>query len=330
MTALAEYQFLEAAAIWRSEEGAQRRDVIVSFGEASLTISAGQDVPVSHWSLAAVTRLNPGTRPALFAPGPGHEETLEIEDDTMVDAIEKVRRAVTSPRPSPRRIRRIATSGLVALCVLFVLFWLPPAMVRYTASIIPDAKSRELGDTLLIEIEDLVGLRCNSALGFQALADLKTRLNIEGLEEIVVLPGGLSPSLMLPGGILLLDRGVVENQNDPHAAAGYVVAEALRMSGTDPLEEMLHDMGLGATLRLLTTGRIVPARLQTYAEELLAEPRPGPEVELLSAALSARAIPPAPYFAALGETPAVMPADSMSRPVLSDYAWVSLQSICSG
>ena len=60
MTVLAKYQRLEAEGIWRADPEAQRQDVIVAIGEATLTISAANGTALAHWSLPAIERLNPG------------------------------------------------------------------------------------------------------------------------------------------------------------------------------------------------------------------------------------------------------------------------------
>ena len=60
MTALPEYQRLECSGLWRDGPGAQRREVIVAFGDATLVIAdARSDRALAHWSLPAVLRLQP-------------------------------------------------------------------------------------------------------------------------------------------------------------------------------------------------------------------------------------------------------------------------------
>ncbi len=54
MTALTEYDRLECAAVWRAAPEAQRRDVFVSVGDATLVITDNADRVLAHWSLAAV------------------------------------------------------------------------------------------------------------------------------------------------------------------------------------------------------------------------------------------------------------------------------------
>src|SRR6056297_3625758 len=84
MTALKQFARLEAPGIWRAEPEAQRRDVVVAFGDATLVISDQAGRALSHWSLAAVARINPGDLPALYTPSADALEVLEIEDDSMV------------------------------------------------------------------------------------------------------------------------------------------------------------------------------------------------------------------------------------------------------
>ena len=92
MTALEKYDRIEASALWRAGEDAQRREVIVAIGDASLTISDMQDRPLAHWSLPAVERANPGERPAIYHPDGDPGEVLEIpgEEAQMIEAIEKL------------------------------------------------------------------------------------------------------------------------------------------------------------------------------------------------------------------------------------------------
>ena len=79
-TALAQYQRLESTGLWRETPEAQRRELIVRMGEATLILSDPRSgAVVTHWSLPAVERLNPGVTPALFSPGEDAAETIEIE-----------------------------------------------------------------------------------------------------------------------------------------------------------------------------------------------------------------------------------------------------------
>ena len=93
MTAVTQYQRLEASGLWRASAEDQRREVIVSIGDATLVISDMNDRALTHWSLAAVERHNPGETPAVYGPDGDQTETLELAADEveMIEAIEKLR-----------------------------------------------------------------------------------------------------------------------------------------------------------------------------------------------------------------------------------------------
>ena len=86
MTALKKYQRLESPGLWRETPDAQRRDVVVAFREATLVLfDPKTEKPLSHWSLPAILRANPGELPAIFVPAPEDDESLEIDDTMMIE-----------------------------------------------------------------------------------------------------------------------------------------------------------------------------------------------------------------------------------------------------
>lgn len=339
MTALKEYARLESSGIWRAGEDSQRRDVIVSFGDATLVIADGAGRPLTHWSLPAVERMNAGTRPAVFAPDDAATETLEIDDPIMIDAVEKVRKTVARARPHPGRLRWLGMGLSVVLVAALAIFWLPDAIMRQTLSVVPVSKRSEIGATLLGHVQALTGPSCRTDLGRQALDRLRTRTLGPGFPgQIVVLPSGIARANYLPGGIITLSREVVEDHEDPAVAAGHVVAAAGSVRVTDPLEPILRQAGLRPTVTLLTTGNLPPATLRSYAELLVASPAPQvPDTELLASFADA-VVPSTPYAYALdmtGETTlGLIEADPMAGrdvpPILTDGEWVALQGICGG
>lgn len=337
MTALTKYARLESGGIWRAGAEAQRRDVVVSFGDATLVIADTAGRPLTHWSLPAVERQNPGTRPAIFAPDVEGSETLEIEDDTMIDAVETVRRTLLRSRPRPGRLRWLGLGLSAAAVAALAVFWLPGAVTRQTLDVVPMAKRSEIGATLLGHVQALTGPSCRSPLGRQALSRLGARVLGEGFTgQIVVLPSVIPPAVYLPGGIIALNRAVVEDPEDPAVAAGHVINAAATTRVMDPLEPILRQAGLRVTLRLLTTGDLPEEVLRAYAEVLVASPAPHvPNAELVPSFAAAR-VPTTPYAYALditGESVlGLIEADPMAGapvpPILSDGDWVALQGIC--
>jgi len=292
MTALTQYVRLESSGIWRPDPEGQRRDVGVAFGDATLVIIDQAGRPLTHWSLAAVERLNPGTRPALFAPDTGAGEDLEIADDLMIDAIEKVRRSISKGQPRPGRLRNSGVALGMSLLLGLAIFWLPGALTRQTLSVVAPGKRSEIGATLLGHIQRLTGPTCRQAQGTQALAQLKDRvLGTAWTGQLVVLPEGLDSTLALPGGIIVLDRDLIEQTEDPAVVAGHILAAASIARRDDPLEAILTEAGLITTMRMLTTGDLPADVLQSHAALLLASPAPRPDADSVIALFAAAGVP---------------------------------------
>ncbi|KIN70835.1 hypothetical protein Z945_3299 [Sulfitobacter noctilucae] len=337
MTALTKYARLEATALWRASPDEQRREVIVSIGDATLMIIDLKSQPVTHWSLAAVERANPGTRPAIFHPDGDPGETLEFAEAEaeMIEAIETLRKAIEKSRPRPGRLRwaGMLVSSLVVLWL--AIFWLPGALLDHTLTVVPQVKRTAMGAALLTRIERVSGPACTDAGGQAALALLTARLRAG---RVIVTPAMPRDSLHLPGNIIVLNRSVIEDFEEPDIAAGYIVSEQARRDSNDPLRELLRVTGLRENFRLLTTGDVSPAALDTYAEYLITKTPEDPDIAAQIARFERASLRSTPYAYArdiTGETTInLIEGDPMNgkltEPLMSDANWLRLQAICGG
>lgn len=336
MTALTQYQRLESSGLWREAPDAQRREVIVTFGDASIIITDKNERPLTHWSLAALIRQNPGEVPALFRPGPDAGEDLEIDDDTMVAAIETVMSAIDRRRPRRGRLRLATTAVLLGGVVALALFWLPGALRRHTTQVVPPSVRQDIGQSLMSQITRVSGQTCAVGGGQRALARLGRALLPASAPAPRVIPGGIRDTLHVPGGLILLNRSVVEDHEDPIVAAGFILAEQARLAEQDPLDRMLRYVGPIATFRLLTTGALPDAKITEYAEHLVAADHPEVPAENMLAVFEQAGVPSSPYAYALDITgESVLPLiegdpvrTPRGAPILSDADWVRLQGIC--
>ena len=339
MTALDKYQRIEAAGLWRSSGEAQRGDVIASIGDATLVISDLQDRALTHWSLAAVVRANPGKRPAIYHPAGDDSETLELSGDEadMIDAIEKLRSVIERRRPHPGRLRFVIIAVLCVALTAGALFWLPDAVRQHTVSIVPEVKRAEIGAALFEQVQRVTGPPCNAPEGQDVLMRLAMRLPGDPTPgQLHVLRDGVSHAAHLPGGEILINSNLVEDYTEPDVVAGFVVAERLRAEARDPLIDLLEASPIWSSFRLLTTGALSEGTLEAYAETLLtADKRPLSDEVLLQGfeAASLRATPYAYAVDITGEkTLSLIEADpfatSPPAPVMNDADWLQLQAIC--
>ena len=337
MTALKEYDRLEAIGLWRPAPDAQRREVIVSLGDATLTMTDMTGRALAHWSLAAVRRGGSGL-PALYHPDGDPGETLELpEDETvMIDGIARIMRSIDRRRPKPGYLRLVLRLGFGLTFAAAAIFWLPGALERYAVDVVPPVKRSEIGTALLSRMARVAGQPCNAASARDPLRRLALRVLGPGREDLVyVLPGGVPASAHLPGRIILLNRAIIEDHDDVDVAAGYILAEKVRAEARDPLAALLDHAGLVASLRLLTTGALPADTLDAYAEHMLTDARKDSDPEALLTAFEAADLRSTPYAYArdiTGETTlALIEADPRartgSREVLSDADWVRLQGI---
>ena len=338
MTALRKYQRLECGGLWRETPQDQRREVLVHFGDATLVLSDPKSgAAVSHWSLPAIERINKGQEPPVFAPGPDASESLELTDPDMIAALGTVRQAVQAATARPGRLRGVLLAGTAAAVVLAAVVWLPGALVRHTASVVPPAQRADIGQRTLDDLIRVTGSTCNNQLGLQALAALSERVfGPVDTPILYVLPEGVEAPLHLPGDVIILPRKLIEQANGPEAAAGAALVERLRAKAQDPIVPLLEYAGLRATFELLTTASLPDTALNGYGEAMLrAAPVALPDATVL-AAFEAAQIPATPYALAVdpdGKTTAALAANDPYKglapsPLIPDDSWVALQGIC--
>lgn len=337
MTALTKYDRLEATGLWRPDPDGQRREVIVSIGDATLVITDMNDRAITHWSLAAVARANAGTRPAVFYPDGDEGETLELpeHEHQMVEAIETLRKAIAKSRPRPGRLRWLGVGLSITAVAALVIFWLPGAMRDNTLRVVPQVKREALGVALIERMQRVTGPMCNDVAGLRALRRLGLRLDTL---KLAVVPALGRPALHLPGGVIVLDRSVFEDWEEPDVAAGYILAELALQVERDPLADLLDTTGMWENFRLLTTGEISDEALDAYAEYLMTTPTQMPDTSNLLALFEAADLRSTPYARArdiTGETVLdLIEGDPMqareTQPLLADSTWLRLQGLCGG
>ncbi len=336
MTALSEYDRLESTGLWRENPDAQRREVIVSFGNETVVISDHNDNALAHWALPAIKRLNPKQTPPTYSPDAQADETLELEDEIMIEALEKVLGWIEKKRPKQGRLRWFLLTVFVAIVAALAIFWLPDALVRHTTSVVPQAKRLHIGNALLANIYRISGQPCTSTAGNNALNKLGIRITGDVNTKLVILPAGVIKSSHLPGGFILLNRALVEDFEEPDVVAGFILGEKIRKINHDPLDTLLRSIGLRNTFTFLTTGKISNDILARYAQELLTTPSENLGTEEFLQGFQSAKLRSSPYAFAqdpTGETTLeLIEADpfmnSAPPALISDGEWVSLQRIC--
>ena len=144
---------------------------------------------------------------------------------------------------------------------------------------------------------------------------------------VQTLPQGAT---VLPGGIVLVDRALIERLDDPAITAGFILAAIDGRDSHDPLQDVLQDAGLSTTFQLFTTGDLPHDVLRDYAQTLQDLPDTPTNPQSLKAAFETADVPMRPYASVrdpngteFGEI-----TDTSTSPILTDGEWVRLQGIC--
>ena len=334
MTALKKYQRLECTGLWRSDLSAQRREVILSFGKATLVLTDSQNRVLSHWSLAAVEVQKGKMGQATLRPGLDAEESIEISDKVMLEALLKVRKEINQTGPHPGKLRLIiAIVTLIAISSV-TIFLGPPALVSYASKVLPDAKLLQLTEALGERIGQLAGPYCKNPEGTNAAQKLTKRLKSKNLRQISVLPGRRDKAIVLPGGMVILFENMINTTNNPEVTAGYILSALADYEYEEPVQLHLSKVGFPISLSLIMSNQLSKPQIDKLAKNALAlSPNPASNSTILNSFRTTK-VSSTPFARILSDKNSEYLINNDPYPenspnlVLPDGAWLGLQAIC--
>jgi len=375
MTALAQYAKLEAEARYFDGESAHPRDVILGFGERSLVIIGPDDRPIAHWPLASLRAI--GLRkdnPVQLVPQRDSDERLVLEDREMLDAIRKVcpdlyHRPVD--RGGVRRAFLWAGGAVASLTV--IIFVLMPALAAQLSRMIPPEREQQLGDAVVDQLQTVLSYigderpeMCETPSGVEALARLAARLDpnadLPYQIRIGVIDHGMVNAMAVPGGRILIFRGLLEAADNPEEVAGVLAHEIGHVVYHDPTEQALRAAGTAGILGLIL-GDVFGAGIAVVAADAVlnasyqreAETRADETAYQILASAELPSGPFAGFFTKMkrkyGDNDGIMKlisshpgldgraeraaaadqiGDGIYEPALDDQDWIALRGICQG
>lgn len=372
-TALRKYAKLEAEGRYFDGRDARPREVVLGFGTRTLIICGYDDQAVSHWPLASMRALGaPGDKTIQLVPDLASDERIVLEDAEMIGAIRAVCPHLFD-RPVDRRgVRRaVFWAGGAVGSALLILFVLVPALADQLADYVSPARERALGDAVARQLADLLAEEdseapgiCIDPDGLAALIEMKRRVT-DGIPtpyplRVAVIDHEMVNAVALPGGRILLFRGLIDAAGTPEEVAGVLAHEVGHVVNRDPIRGVLRAAGTAGIIGLLL-GDFVGASVIAAGTDAVLNARHRREAESLAddaayAMLNRAKLPTTPFadfFERLrqehGETSGPLryvashpdlgsraaraaAADSVGAgpfvPVLPDRTWIALQNIC--
>lgn len=370
MTAPIKYDLLEAPGRYFDGRTAAARDVVVKFGDSSLILMTHDDMPIAHWSLSGLRDLGAGAGALSLTPDYESDERLVLEAGDMVTAIRRVCPALGQRRPVSRSRWRRAVFWMAAALgsVYLIVFHIAPALSDRMAALIPPEAEIAMGEEMATQFATFLSKGeprfCSGGAGGRALAKLTARL--EGGAgaylplTVRVLDNPVVNAFALPGGQIVIFRGLLRDSDSPEALAGVLAHEIGHVVARDPTRLTLRSAGTAGVIGLLLgdfTGATVTVALSeallrsgyqreaeaaadTYAAKLLArEGLPTTPLAGFFLKLKGEKGDGAPALSHLSSHPdldgraaAMRAADTIGdapyEPALSDQDWVALRNIC--
>ena len=372
-TALEKYARLEAEARFYDGQQAGPQNVMLGFGARTLVIVGFDNQAVTHWPLASLRALGrPGDETIQLVPDLTSDERVVLSDPEMIGAIRAVCPHLYR-RPANRRGIRRALFWAVgaAVSAVLILFVLIPQMADELAEHVPPAREQALGDAVAQQLETLLTLDgseppgiCTAEEGVMALDRMRGRMSanisLPYPLRVSVVDHEMVNALALPGGRILIFRGLIEAADTPEEVAGVLAHEIGHVVNRDPVRGVLRAAGTAGIIGLLLgdfygasviaagSDAVLNASHQREAERLADEAayallgRAGLPSEPFAAFFDrlkeqhGDAVGPLRYIAShpdlSGRAQRAAAADTIGtnpfQAVLDDRAWIALKNIC--
>ncbi|SMH48447.1 M48 family metallopeptidase [Maritimibacter sp. HL-12] len=208
----------------------------------------------------------------------------------------EIARLIRLNAPALRRRPPVENKGKIAAwaagaiaSVSLIIFVLVPVMANQLALLLPPAGERALGDATFEQVRTALGDAdflpvelCETPEGLAALTKMEARLDV-GPDlpypvTVAVLDHDLVNAFALPGGRVILFRGLIEAAENPEEVAailaheiGHVVnrdptRDALRLAGSIGVLGLIFGDFAGGTVMLLLANQLINAKYSQAAE----------------------------------------------------------------
>lgn len=276
---------MEFPARYNDGKSAVSHPVMVGLEPPWLTIT-GQDLHetvLARWSLVEVRLVNrpaEGMAPRL-ANGESGDERLTLLDAAPFLELERLcpglHRSRHGMSGSWGRLLGWGAAGVAALVVMLVL--VIPWLAERAAQAMPPDLERRIGEQAVADLARILGMEgessggsvtCSGAGGRAALAGLGRRLaagaDLDTEIAITVLDLDMINAFALPGGQIVVMRGLIDFVREPNELAGVLAHEIGHVARHHPMSVFLKHAGTAALIGFMVgdvTGGGVMAGMAT-------------------------------------------------------------------
>lgn len=254
-TASAQPQPDAPAAVFFDGLSSRRHVVMLSIVDKLIIAADGSEL--AAWNFAAIRRADgrPGVLRLSSTEAPALAR-LEIHDGAL--AAEVLARCPQAEAGADRRGYGaiIGWSLAAAASIMAVVVFGLPIIADRLAPLIPAAVERRLGDVAEKQTRAIFGGKaCEGAAGKEALAVLVGRLHdaagLAGPIDASVLKTSVPNAFALPGGKVVVLRGLLDKAEDADELAGVLAHELGHLDHRDSLRHVIHAGGTSFLVGLL-------------------------------------------------------------------------------
>jgi len=237
--------------------------VIVCATDSGLSITADDGSDVDRWPWDDVRLTEPATasRPIRLANRSKAGARLRIDDPAALATLRGHARYLD--REPADRARGLRIAGIVAASIGVVLLFVYglPWIARPVASLVPVSWEEPVGESTIAIINKLFAdgrPLCDDKAGVAALRKLSRKLSdtIDTPYDIRVDVADSEPvnALAVPGGRIIVFRGLIDKATAPDEVAGVLAHEMAHLQNRHPTMGMINSVGWSALLSAFTGG----------------------------------------------------------------------------
>ncbi len=218
-------------------------------------------ITVWPWDQIGVVEKATSGRPIRLLNRAAGGARLTFDDPAILPILESMAPNLVRPPFGRKQIRTIALSvGIGGAVVAFLVFGLP-LIAKPLAQLVPIAWEEQVGDDTIDVVNRIfAGGRdaCSGEKGLMVLNDLAQRL-LAGSEtpyrvQVSVADSKVVNAFAVPGGRVVLFRGLIEKANSAEEVAGVLAHELAHVVHRHPTQGMITSVGWSAILSAFTGG----------------------------------------------------------------------------
>lgn len=293
MTAIDKYTRLEALGQWRESPDQPPREVVVSFGNATLVLSDLDEKPLCHWAMAATALLSRDGTKAVYTPDTEGFETLEIDDAEMVEAIAQVSRAATAVIRRTPWLRWIFLAFVLTVAAA-ILYTAPSVLRSQAVRMTGHESARKLGTDMLAALNADI---CREPRADAARELFQSRVFPDG-RTLLIISRNQPQANAFPGGVVVVGGDALQAMRAPNELAQLTTNLSAQSEST--MNQLFESSSPRELFEYITSGKLSDERLAEAAKDIINQPELSESAEFVSS----------------------------DQPLLRDQDWVTLQGIC--